>query len=305
MRVIPPITITDAILTSTNVPEADYASWSAATTYALGDKVIVVDTDYHHIFESLQGSNLNHDPQDEDQDAPEWWLDLGPTNRWKMFDLLRNTQTTVASPITVELTPGERIDSIAFVGLDADSVTVTVVNDAVEVYSSTTDLIDRTTLTWSGYFFGEFDITSGFLLTDIPRFSGNVVTINIVRDGGNVSCGGVVIGTNVYLGEVQYEAESDALNFSRIERDEFGNSQLLPRRSIPKSNQTLFTDKVLVDKIMKTRTTLNAVPAIWSGLDDETDGYFAALFILGIYKQFLISLRHPEHAIISLELEEV
>ena len=305
MRVVPPVTITDDILLDSNVPEDDYAEWDSEATYARGDKRIVVETNVHKIFESLQADNTNHNPLDDDQENPEWWLDLGPTNRWKMFDLLRNTKTVAASPLIVELAPGIRVDSIALLGLAADSVTVSVVNDGDVVYTKTTHLLNRETLTWSDYFFGEFDSIQGFLLTDIPRFSENTITITIVRDGGDVSCGGVVIGSNVYLGKVLHNAESDAENFSRVERDEFGNAHLLQRRSIPKSNQTVIVDKGRVNRIMRARTELNAVPAVWSGLDDETDGYFAPLFILGIYRRFLISLANPNHAVLTLELEEV
>jgi len=42
MKLIRPKHISDAYLTYSNVAEADYAAWSGATTYAVGDKVIVV-----------------------------------------------------------------------------------------------------------------------------------------------------------------------------------------------------------------------------------------------------------------------
>lgn len=44
MKLIQPTTVTDAILTSSNVPETDYAAWVNSTSYTIGQKVIVVAT---------------------------------------------------------------------------------------------------------------------------------------------------------------------------------------------------------------------------------------------------------------------
>lgn len=307
MNVIPPITITDAILTSSNVAEDDYAEWDVATTYALADRVIVVDTNYHMIFESLQADNLGHDPLDDDQDAPVYWVQIGPTNRWRMFDVLRNTKTEAASPITVVLTPSQRINSIALLGLEADTVHITMTNDGETVYDSTTNLIERQTLNWSDYFFGEFGNQIGVAMFDLPPFTAGIITVTISRVGdvGNVACGSLVLGNFVYIGAVQYSAVSDSINFSVVDRDEFGNAELNPRRSIPKTEQTLFVNKDRVNKLLNLRDDLNAAPAVWSGLDDATDGYFNALLILGFYRQFRINLDFPTQARLDLELEEI
>ena len=50
LRVIKPLTVTDAMLVS-NAPETDYADWSATTAYALADRVVRTTT--HRIYESL------------------------------------------------------------------------------------------------------------------------------------------------------------------------------------------------------------------------------------------------------------
>ena len=39
MRLIRPTTLTDAMLTSSTAPEADYPAWSSATAYAVGARV--------------------------------------------------------------------------------------------------------------------------------------------------------------------------------------------------------------------------------------------------------------------------
>jgi hypothetical protein len=222
-----------------------------------------------------------------------------------MFDLLRNTGTTTASPLTVSITPGQRFDSIGVVGMVADEVTVTVTVAGATVYTASASLLNRPTSGWYDYFFGAFRYRQEFARFDLPPYTDAVVTITLTKANGDVTCGGVVLGSSVYLGRTLHEAESDALNFSKIDRDDFGTATLVPRRSVPRTVQSLRCKKSDVDRILQLRDDLNAVPALWSGLDDQDSGYFSALLIVGVYKRFTITMDQPEDALISLELEEV
>jgi hypothetical protein len=56
MKIIRPITITDAMLTDTNVAENDYSAYNPATTYVGGNRVIVAAQ--HKIYESLPSSGI-------------------------------------------------------------------------------------------------------------------------------------------------------------------------------------------------------------------------------------------------------
>lgn len=301
MRVIPPLTITGAILTSSTCaePHASETAYNAGATYALGD-VVVVAAD-HRTYQSLQAGNIGHTPIS----SPTWWLDIGPTNRWKMFDLLRNTQTEQASPLTVVITPGVRCNSLALLGLVGDSVTVSITSGGSTVYTHTQDLSTREVLDWYDYFFELFSTMPSVVLFDLPPYTNAIITVTITRGTGDVSCGSLVLGSYIYIGAVEYSAESDALNFSTVERDTFGDSLLVPRRTVPKTNQTVWCKKSRVNKVRDLRDALNAVAAVWSGIDDITDDYAEALLILGYYRRFTINLTHPDDAVITLELEEI
>lgn len=277
-----------------------YQTYSAGATYAAGDIVIVVGTNSHHTYQSLQAANTGHTPAS----SPAWWFDLGPTNRWKMFDLLRNTQTVAASPLTVVLTPGQRVNSLALFGLVADALEVSVVSGGMTVFNQSYNLSTRAVVDWYDYFFEPFTTMPSMALFDIPPYADGVVTITLTRTG-NVSCGGVVVGNNEFIGDIQYKPKSDAINFSSVTRDTFGNATLVQRRSIPKTTQTMWLEKARVNRVSAIRDALNAVPAVWSGLDDPTDGYFESLFILGFYRSFSIDLDYPREAQVSLELEEI
>jgi len=256
----------------------------------------------HRVYESLANSNTGNPPAIDDGTK---WLDIGLTNRWAMFDLLRNTATAQASPLTVVLTPGQRVDSIALVGLVADTVTITVTVSAVEVYSYTTNLSDREVLTWYDYFFKPFSSKSAVALFDLPPYTNAVVTVTLTRTSGYVYCGGLVLGTSAYIGRTLHDAENSGLNFSEVSRSFDGAATLIQRRTIPKTTQRVRTTKAAVKSLTDLRSVLNAVPALWSGLDDTSSGYFEPLLILGFYRTFTIVMDQPDEALVTLELEEI
>lgn len=132
MDIIKPVTVTNSILTSSNVTEDDYSEWSSATTYADGDKVIVIGTT-HKVYESLVGSNLNNDPTTDDGTN---WLELSATNRWKAFDQKIADQVSNLNNIQYQFNdPNSNVTAVSFFGLSGNSVNVTV-TDA--------DLVDTT-----------------------------------------------------------------------------------------------------------------------------------------------------------------
>ena len=304
MRVIPPLTITAAMLTSSTAPEpgSGEAEWSSGTTYGLGDTVILAAT--HRKYESVAVSNLNNPPA---SDAGTKWIDAGPTNRWACLDLLRDTATVFpASPGTVVITPGQRIDSLALVGLVADSVTVTVTVSAVVKYTHTEDLSTREVLNWYDYFYAPFSSKAAVALFDLPPYTNGVITVTVTRATGSPKLGGIVMGLSAYLGRTLHDAESVALNFSSVDRDFAGNvATMIQRRTVPKTVQKVRCSKSQVNKIIAVRETLNAVPALWSGLDDSDSGYFEALLILGFYRTFTVNMDQPNEALVTLELEEI
>lgn len=300
MRVVPPVTVTSATLTSSTCaePHATETAYNSGTTYALGAEVISTTT--HKTYESLQAGNLNKALTNTD-----WWLEVGPSNRYKMFDLDRNSGTVQASPLSVVITPGRRINAVGLVGLVAEVVAVSVTSGGVPVYFASDDLRTRSVSGWKDYFFEPFSYKTSTLFLDIPPYVNAVITILLTRAAGDVTCGGVVIGNDVYIGTTIHSAERSALNFSTISRDEFGDTELIPRRSVPKTTQNVIADKDRVPRLLRLVEELNAVPALWTGIDDTASGYFEPLLILGVYKRFDINMDQPENATVTLELEEI
>lgn len=263
---------------------------------------IVTDLANHDLYESLVNSNTGNPLSDTTK-----WKYIGKTNRWRLLDYTRNNKTSVPLEFTIVLTPGKRIDTIAMAGIVANEydVSVSSVDGGGVVYTASGSLTYRRTRTWYEYFFGEFRTRPSVALFDVPPYSDNVVTVTLTADSGNAQLSYLILGNFVDLGETQYNAVSDVLNFSSVERDEDGNAILTKRRNIPKSRQTVWSNKTDVDRIIEARANLNATPAIWYGIDDPNDGYFEAVSIMGFYRDFQINVTYPDHAILSIELEEV
>lgn len=301
MRVIPPLTINDARLTSSNIsePDAGETIWNPATSYVVGD--VVIRTATHRKYENLIAGVDATTPET----LPTRWLDIGPTNKFSMFDTDRNSQSVRAADITVVITPGTRIGGAVLFGVEGEQVEMTQTVAAVPVWSATTDLLARGTATWSEYFFGLFRYKSTVAYLDIPMYSGAVFTINITNSSGNVKCGAVVMGIPVDIGATQYNAESDVIDFSRVDRDEFGNATLIRRKVVPRTTQVVWMDAAGVDKARKLRDDLASTPAAWCGLTDDTEPYFDSLAVLGIFKRFTVQLTGPRHSLCTIELEGI
>ncbi len=390
MRVIPPLSITNAMLTSSTAaePAVDEAAYNSGTTYGLADEVILgsptatvtmtiaapcvvtwnahglnewtplvltttialptgltagviyyvtnpttntfqlsatiggapitttgsqsgvhtATAQVHRKYVSLQASNTGKPPPTTLASSSVWWVDNGPTNKWAMFDLLRNTATILPSPLTAVITPGMRVNSIALLGVVANSVTVsmTSVQGGGTVYSVTTSMDTRQVLNWYDYFFEPFSTNPVLVFFNLPPYSDAVITVTMTTTSGNVWCGSCVLGTYVSLGTDPEEgAIADAVDYSTISTDDFGNTTLIQRRNAPKISTKTLLEKGAVNKVLALRDNLRAMPAVWSGLDDVTHDYGNVMLILGIYKTFQISLDHPTHAIVSCELQEI
>lgn len=307
MKVIPPITITPAMLTSSSIAEPDTtvgeASWVSGTTYPTVGTIVIL-TSTHRKYYKLNtnvSTNLTVAPNINTAD----WLDVGPTNKWAMFDNTRTAGSTSTSTVTISIAPGVRANSIALVGCTANYVNISVSSGGPVIYTYATSMVTRHTTGWYKYFYGSFEYKASVITFAVPPNLNNIITITFSMPTGGGVIGSVILGNYIALGDIQKQPVLEATNFSKIDRDAYGNSLLVPRRSVPKTSQRTFTTKSNVNKLMAARDLLNAVPAIWVGVEDPNDLYFEPLLIMGVYKEFSISMDYPDHAIVSLQLEEM
>jgi hypothetical protein len=305
MKFVPPIAITSALITSSTVaePAAGETAWAGATNYTVGQIAYLAST--HRLYKNALGGvdATSPDASIAAATTPARWQDVGATNRFAMFDLLSNAQTVVASPLTVVITPGQRIGAVGLVGVEADSVTVSMTVGGVLVYSATQSMRLRNTTRWSEYFFGTFGFKSRFGKFDLPMVSNGVLTMTLTKAVGNVKCAGVVLGMPIEVGGVKYDAQSDALDFSVTARDKFGGVTLQPGKTVPTTSQTVWVKSADVGKLLSLRQSLRATPVLIAGLTDPNTDYFEALFVLGFFRKFVIQLSLPKFSLVTLNVE--
>lgn len=155
------------------------------------------------------------------------------------------------------------------------------------------------------YAFEPFSTQPSLAYFDISPYSDIIFTVTISSLSGNIKVGSIIVGSNTYLGEVVTGARGDALNFSTIDRDIYGNATLVPRRSVPKITANLVVESWRVNKIRDVRTSLNAVPALYCGQENGQSNWFDTLLVMGVYKTFDITADSSSRASITLEVEEI
>lgn len=291
MKVIRPTTINDSRLVSSTVAEDDYAAWSSATSYALGARSIKA----HRIWESSQASNTNHDPETS---GPTWWVDIGPTNRWGMFDEKVGTVTTATDELTVVIAPG-RFDSLALLQLSAASVTITMTVGAEVVYEHTESLIDDSEITdWYQYYFEPIRPKDYLLLMDIPIYGEAETTITLTKNSGTVSIGMCIVGMQSDVGGTLNGVTLGINDYSKKSTDDFGNTTLVQRSFSKRMGAKLMVDNSEVDRVHAALSSLRSVPAVWVGY-----GRYSSMLVYGFFGTFEIDVAYASFSYCSLNIE--
>ena len=295
MKVLAPISITPAMLTSSTVAESDHAEWVAGTAYTAGQKVIRLAT--HRIYEALTSTT-----GDTPETSPTKWLDLGATNRWKAFDQKIGTATTQADSMEWVIEPGQIITSVGFLELVAESVRVRV-SDAIDglVYDRTQSL--RAPISVADYYTYCFEPISRrpfALFDDLPIYRSPTITITASGLAGEtVACGVCLLGHwHEFAGAVRYGASAGIVDYSKKTVDDFGNIQITERAFSKRASWQMLVANNEIDKLQRTLAALRATPALYIGSDR-----FDATLVYGFYRDFEINIEYYTHSECSIELE--
>lgn len=297
MILIRPAVVNDAAFVSSTIAETDYAAWSSVTTYALAARVIVVAADVHKVYESVQAANINHDPQT----SPTWWLEVGNTNRWKMFDSSVTSQSTAVTSITTAIKPDSRVDAIALLNVVGKTVVVTMtdVTDGL-VYNQTFNLVSDSGITdWYGYFFEPIIRKPDLLVLDLPPYYSPTITVTISADTGEtVAIGALVLGQQKEIGGTEYGGKIGISDYSVKQQDSFGNYTILERAFNKKASFDVMVEAGFVDQLQNILAGYRAIPIVYVG-----STYYNATVVYGFYKDFSITIAYPSYSVCSIDIE--
>lgn len=294
MKVIRPVTITDATLISSTVPEADYPAWAGGTTYAIGDRVIKG----HKVWEGLQASNTGHDPETDTSVTP-WWLEVSSTNRWKMFDQQVNSATTATTSMTVVIAPGA-VNALGLVELVGDHVRVQVSDGATVIYDQTQAIDDTPIEDWLDYFYEPYDPAAALIFDDLPQYLSGTITVTVTGTG-TVACGGLVVGAVYDVGTVLSPASAGIIDFSKKDTNVYGVTKVVRRAFSKRASLKFMFDKPRARRLQALFADLRATPCLWIG-EDDTQTY-APLAVYGFWRDFQIEIEYHQKSFCSMELE--
>lgn len=263
LSILAPVAITDAMLISSSAAENEYAAYNPATTYVAGARCISAVT--HRVYESALGGNVGKDPTNIANRAGTtiWWIDIGPTNRWSMFDGVVSTQTSIASTLTVVIRPGV-FNAFYLGGIDADTISYAI-RDApggvvVSTYSGV--LEGSAPDDYYEYFFDRFKPQADFTASAIPEYNAAELTLTLTKASGNVKVGILAIGDLRPLGKTQFGVKAKPKTFSYIKVDEAGNNSIKKRKSSTDLSATAMLELSDANMVLGTLKSVLDVPCV-------------------------------------------
>lgn len=308
MNVIPPITMTEAQLVSSNVPEDEYPEWDSGTSYSAGTIVQMTTDEIHRIYSSALSSNLNNPPATRDPTTGEItedtinWVQVSWTNRWRAFDQVIADQVTQDGDIEFVFSPATRVTGLALFGLDAESVRIVVNNGATDTYDQTFSLVDTSNIYNIFEYFawnGEYD--RGRVITGLPGFVGTTMTVT-VSSTGTTKVGQICLGNAIRLGATVDNSEVGIDDFSIKEFDERGKLIVVPRRYSDLIDGAFAMPSTDVRRVKNILTEVRTIPAVYFADEDKPE---FALLAYGIFKSFSIPVVGNGEVTVSLEIQSL
>lgn len=297
MKIIAPVRIAPGQMVSSSIPETDHPEWSAITTYAAADRVIVSAT--HKIYEALS-SNVGKHPASN----PGEWLDLGATNRWRAFDEKVGSVSSSLGQIGFTLTPGI-VNALALLNIGNASTARVRMIDANEgvVYDRTLSLYDPSNVVdWWTYFFEPIRLKTISITLDLPAYRAAQIEVTLM--GGpteTVSLGACIVGRlheYVALGGTHMGASVGIQDYSRKERDAWGNVAIVERAFSKRARWSLMLAASDVDVLQERLAALRATPAVYIGSER-----YASTILYGFFRDFDVVIAYPDYSECSIEIE--
>lgn len=294
-----------------NVPEDDFAEYAIGTAYTAGTKIMIATgyADIHNNYECLVGNTGKYPPDNTaaaigqeaiDDGAIVYWDDLGPTNRWAMFDGKNGSQTVYADVVTVDITPGVVVNSFAAVNISANTVQL-IMTDPVagEVFNQTVDL--QSFVGVSGMYawlFSPIERESSLIIENLPPYINASIKTIYTKTGGTVRVGSQVVGYQETLGVADHGTSLGLINFSRKKQDIEGN-YILDEKGFKR--RATYAVSVTPEQLSNTEAVLSSTlntPAVWVG-----EGAIAPSIVFGYYTDHNTILVSPVLYNLTIEVE--
>lgn len=287
---------------SSNVAEDDAIVWDSGFPYVAEDEVMVLGQ-YHKLYASV-GSNTNKFPPDN---VPAEWIDMGATNRWRMFDMgvgpdKQTTATDSSGDINVLIQLTQKINSVVLFNVNAASVNVVMRDDYGNiVYDETVEALSPPPESgWWSFFFGARRRAETIVFSGLPPYLSATLEVTAYGDGGDAAIGKLIIGNAIDIGCSKFGTSVGILDFSIKGRDAFGNSYVVPRRFVDDCEFPVQIDSYNVDNVKALLASVTAKPAVYLGSEK-----YKSTIVFGFYRSFRIVIEGPRKSMVAIQTEGI
>lgn len=291
--IVAPVEFTDANLVASNVPE-DEPVWSSSVTYEKDDRVRVG----HMLYQSTIDGNTNRNPLTD----IESWAEVGPSNRWAALDGSTSSKTYQATLITYQFKFGRAVTSLHVLDTTAvNSIRVYVVDPVYgTVYDNAESMgwVPRQ-VGWWEWFFGQ-RASKHSASFDLPTFPNAEIYVEI---NGTADMGvGVIAAGNIERYSLGMGARTGSSvgiqDFSRKERNDFGDSTLVKRNFAKRGSFTMMVKAGEVDSLIRRMEEIRATPCLFIA-----SYRYDATRIFGFYKDFDLIIEYYNYSIFQITIE--
>jgi len=287
-----------------------YVAWADTDTFTIsaekgGTTLVIGGTqsgvhtavaNIHKVYESLRSGNGGNWPLTE----VTWWIEVGATNRWRMFDESVSSLTSNPDSLDVEFVLAGRVDSVALLNINAATAQI-VMTDSVEgiVFDQTYSLTSSSSIgEWYSYFFEPIVRLSDFTELGLPPYADPTLRVTLTDAGNTVACGACVVGLSRDLGYTQYGMGLGIQDYSVKQQDDFGNYTILERAFNKQGKFSIWIKNPFVDEAQRLLSEYRATPVVYVGSED-----FGSSVLYGFYKDFTTVISYPDFAVCDIEIE--
>lgn len=196
----------------------------------------------------------------------ETWAEVGPTNRWAMFDDKTTTPTVNASDFSVVIDQSDYFNTISLFNVEGlESVTIEAKRQNGDIfYNKEVSLLDVSSIyDYYTFFFYQNAYKFEIAIDDIPTYA--YPTLTLTFHGSNISIGNLVFGFATDVGLCLADSQSETLDYSTTEYDTYGELTYVERPVVQLNTYEVLSDKDIYQFIQNTLRNIRGVNSLWIG----------------------------------------
>lgn len=295
--IVPPLAIADAMVDpATTVPEDSSPAWSAEATYSVDQRAHV----NHVVYQSAQNGNLNNPPAT----SSDWWVKVGPTNRWALFDGSRSTQTLMPNSGSYTLKPVGAMTVLAVLnakGCIRVRVRVSHPSQPGPLYDRTISMasVPTTPGIWA-WFFGERRAPEVLVLLDLPGIPGCTIVVDFTGTTAQ-AVGVLLLGQPRRVGiGVKAGVRVGIDDYSKKEPDDWGQTVLVQGNYVKRCSLDVPVEADKVEGVINLLTSRRGLPTLYIGSSKR-----GSTVIFGFYSSWEVVHAYADLSELTMDLKDL